>query len=178
MPSLYKWLLVCLLPLLAASTPIDSNTLDRGDGVYVHNKDGQIIDFVPIAELHSKNTNTNASIVPEETSSLEERKLAFEMKCFKATFDTNDKRVGLQDLGDIMDRYKTLEGGGSLVYTYYTAVLYACNYSTSRINLSRGTSNKVHSNLDSKCGSNTAARGDYKSGLSYGRTKKGKPYCN
>ncbi|KAI1100260.1 hypothetical protein F4804DRAFT_53801 [Jackrogersella minutella] len=176
-PSLTRCFLLLLpLALLGASTPIDSNTMDRGDGVYIHDKDGKIIDFISMDAVQTRAPEVNSTDTADVVQ-LEPR-FAFEVKCFSAKFDKNDKRVGLSDLGDIMDRYGTVSAGTSISVQYYSVITYVCNYSTVTINCDRGTSGKVNVGLDMSCKDNVAARGDYRSGISYGRTAKGKPFCN
>ncbi|OTA67237.1 hypothetical protein K449DRAFT_462188 [Hypoxylon sp. EC38] len=175
-PSLSKCFLLLLpLALLGASTPIDSNGMDRGDGVYVHDANGQIVDYIPLDKILARDPQVNAT---EPDFSPLEARAAFETKCFKAKFDKDDKRIGLSDLGDIMDRYGYVGKKSAFSVQYYTAIAYVCNYSTVDIACDRGTSGKVNAGLDARCHDNVAARGDYRSGISYGRTAKGKPFCN
>ncbi|KAI1458853.1 hypothetical protein F4805DRAFT_105359 [Annulohypoxylon moriforme] len=177
-PSLTKTiLLLAPLALLGAATPIDSNGMDRGDGVYVHNEAGEIIEFIPLAEIQAREI-PEVNTTDSETVVLEPRKWPWNTKCFSAKFDKDDKRIGLSDLGDIMDRYGVLKSKTSFSVSYYTAIAYVCNYSTVSISVDRGTSGKVNAALDQSCHDNVAARGDYPSGISYGRTAKGKPFCN
>ncbi|KAI2466063.1 hypothetical protein F4781DRAFT_407062 [Annulohypoxylon bovei var. microspora] len=177
-PSLTKtFLLLAPLALLGASTPIDSNGMDRGDGVYIHNDAGEIIDFIAIADIRARDL-PEVNTTDSDAVLLEPRKFPWDTKCFSAKFDKNDKRVGLSDLGDIMDRYGTLAAKTMFSVQYYSVITYVCNYSTVRINCDRGTSGKVNAGLDQSCHDNVAARGDYRSGISYGRTAKGKPFCN
>lgn len=114
--SLTKYFLLLLLPLLAASVPIDSNTMDLGNGIYFHNEAGEVTNFVALEDLQSRAADTTPRSV--DVSPLEERALAYTAKCFSATFDTNDKSVGLGDLSDILGRYPTLASKSSISFTY------------------------------------------------------------
>ncbi|KAI0834678.1 hypothetical protein F5Y06DRAFT_150071 [Hypoxylon sp. FL0890] len=177
-PSLSKYLLFLLpLAMLGASTPIDSTGMNRGDGVYIHDESGQIVDYIPLDKINAREPQVNVTEPESDVSSLEKR-LAFTVKCFSAKFDKGDKRIALSDLGDIMDRYGYVGKKSAFSVQYYTAIAYVCNYSTVSIACDRGTSGKVNAGLDAHCHDNVAARGDYKSGISYGRTEKGKPFCN
>lgn len=120
-PSVTKvMLLLAPLALLGAATPIDSNGMDRGDGVYVHNDAGELIEFIPLAEIQSRDYPEVNTTDPDAIT-LEPRKFAWDTKCFSAKFDKNDKRVGLSDLGDIMDRYGSLRAR-SMVSVQYVSL--------------------------------------------------------
>ncbi|KAI1138612.1 hypothetical protein F5Y05DRAFT_413234 [Hypoxylon sp. FL0543] len=168
-----------LLSLAMLGAAIDSNGMDRGDGIYIHDDSGQIVDYMPLDKLNAREPQVNAT---ELDSSPLEARLTFDVKCFGAKFDKNDLKTGLSYLGDEISAkvylYGSIAARTYLSVKYNSVLTYVCNYSKGKLVPSSAMSGTVNANLDTRCGDNMAARGDDKSGISYGRTAKGKPFCN
>jgi hypothetical protein len=122
-PSLSNYCLLLLLPLLAASVPIDSSTMDRGNGLYFHNEAGEVTNFVALEDLHSRSIAANT--FARDANPLEDRGTAYTAKCFSATFDKGDKSVALGDLSDLLGHYPTLSAGSSISYVYVSVSPFA-----------------------------------------------------
>ncbi|KAI1138186.1 hypothetical protein F5Y05DRAFT_53377 [Hypoxylon sp. FL0543] len=176
-PFLSKSFLFLLpLALLANSTPIESNGLDRGDGVYIRDETGQIAEYTPLDKIEERALQVNATEV--DFSPLEARD-AGKVTCFKASFWSGSKDKALQQFLPLANYLNVVPGDSGAIATQYgNAIVYGCIPSRRTQGGLPAIAEQASKDLDAKCKPGIAGRVDFQNRLAFGRTASGKPFCN
>ncbi|EKM51674.1 uncharacterized protein PHACADRAFT_212306 [Phanerochaete carnosa HHB-10118-sp] len=146
----------------------------EADGAYVFDRVGGLA-FTPAHIL--RRTESDVEVPREAQPEPLEKRDSY--NCFAATFSGGDKLSAVNALYNLLDDYPIVNSNGAIATQYAdNAIVYVCNFSGADISANAQDVKNYDNSINNACGSSTAGRVLLSSGLEYGRTAAGKPFCD
>ncbi|GJE87446.1 hypothetical protein PsYK624_035290 [Phanerochaete sordida] len=118
-----------------------------------------------------------AAASPAPAEAVEKRGDSY--NCFAASINGANKFSAVKQLNVLLDDYQTVIANGAIATQFAgSAIAYVCNFSGVDIQADAQDVLDYDNSINDHCGSSTAGRVRLDSGLEYGRTAAGKPFCD